>query len=137
MLRNFIAYRSVLRGLGISDGFEWIGGSFVEDKDPADIDVVTFFRMPTGWSVETKKQVLGSHPELMGTEAKKKYECDPYFVELTDMTAGKVKQITYWYGLLSHQRVPFEWKGILELALPDADETATLDAMMQRAEAHA
>ena len=48
LLNGLIAYREALRNIGLTQGFQWIDGSFVEDveqsrgRPPADIDVVTF-----------------------------------------------------------------------------------------------
>jgi hypothetical protein len=52
ILRGFLAFRQTLAGIGISDGFQWLNGSFSEhiemreQRDPRDLDVVTFFRRP-------------------------------------------------------------------------------------------
>jgi hypothetical protein len=36
------------RALGFNRGFQWLDGSFVENKDPRDLDVVTFLYRPPG-----------------------------------------------------------------------------------------
>lgn len=48
ILQGLLNYRAALYDLGIVQGFQWIGGSFVEDierlecRNPNDVDVVTF-----------------------------------------------------------------------------------------------
>ncbi len=48
ILRGFMAYRTELKARSISSGFQWLDGSFLEDKEsllgesPNDVDVVTF-----------------------------------------------------------------------------------------------
>jgi len=46
LLQNWLDHRAAFRALGFSQGFQWIDGSFVEDKVPQDLDVVTFSRRP-------------------------------------------------------------------------------------------
>ena len=56
LLHGLMDYRDALYAAGVTDGFQWINGSFVEhvevrdrpDKErrPYDIDVVTFFHAP-------------------------------------------------------------------------------------------
>lgn len=49
ILRNWLAHRGLLRDAGIQRGFQWLDGSFLEQKEPNDLDVVSFFivlRMP-------------------------------------------------------------------------------------------
>jgi hypothetical protein len=46
ILNGWLAHRAALRTLGIDAGFQWLDGSFVEGKDPQDLDIVTFFRRP-------------------------------------------------------------------------------------------
>lgn len=47
LLRGLLDLRAALRRIGITTGFQWIDGSFVEDKErrvgsaPGDIDIVT------------------------------------------------------------------------------------------------
>ena len=35
-------YRAALRAVGFDRGFQWLDGSFVEDRVPKDLDVVSF-----------------------------------------------------------------------------------------------
>jgi hypothetical protein len=47
ILRQWLQHRAALRRLGFQRGFQWLDGSFVENKDPNDLDVVTFVFRPT------------------------------------------------------------------------------------------
>jgi hypothetical protein len=52
ILRGLLKYRIELRNRGVSSGFQWLDGSFMEHKEvlllepPKDVDVVTFFHLP-------------------------------------------------------------------------------------------
>ena len=58
LIHNLIDYRNALYAAGITDGFQWINGSFVEHVEtrprpgkaprPDDIDIVTFVTVQTG-----------------------------------------------------------------------------------------
>jgi hypothetical protein len=41
-----LEHRAALNALGFVNGFQWCDGSFVEDKDPSDMDVVVFVHPP-------------------------------------------------------------------------------------------
>ena len=48
VLRGWLQHRAALRGAGYGRGFQWLDGSFVEAKEPKDIDVVAFLYRPGG-----------------------------------------------------------------------------------------
>jgi hypothetical protein len=48
ILRGWLGHRAALRALGLRRGFQWLDGSFVEAKEPQDIDAVSFLRRPIG-----------------------------------------------------------------------------------------
>ena len=54
ILDGLLRYRAALHGLGVTRGFQWLDGSFLEhievldSRPPNDIDVVTFFHLPAG-----------------------------------------------------------------------------------------
>ena len=47
ILNHWLRHRAELRALGFQRGFQWLDGSFVEEKEPNDLDVVTFIRRPS------------------------------------------------------------------------------------------
>ena len=74
-LAGLLDYRADLHAAGIKNGFQWINGSFVEDKighsgeEPGDIDLVTFFHVPTG---QTQGTLAVAHPDLFHPPALQK-----------------------------------------------------------------
>ena len=63
LIHNLIDYRNALYAAGITDGFQWINGSFVEHVEtrprpgqaprPDDIDIITFYHLPGQQTPET------------------------------------------------------------------------------------
>lgn len=132
ILQGLLDYRKQLRMLGISDGFQWIDGSFVEDieanrsRPPADIDLVTFACRPVDHNDDSNWSQLIYHNQdvFIPKEAQRKYQCDAYFVDL-DLDPKHVVDMTrYWFGLFSHQRDSYLWKGMLEVPLNCDDDNA-------------
>src|SRR5262249_45121429 len=56
ILQGWLNHRAALRGIGFNRGFQWLDGSFVESKDPQDLDLVTFLYRPT--TVRDTKQLM-------------------------------------------------------------------------------
>jgi hypothetical protein len=127
LLRGLVAYRAALRAAGLT-GFQWIDGSFVEDvetlrqRPPADIDLVTFVRLPAGVAASdfaAAHELLFDHGEV-----ESRFGCDAYVVDLglgARRPERLVAQARYWYGLFSHQRASALWKGMLKVDL-DSDD---------------
>ena len=132
ILCGFLNYRKELHSIGLDTGFQWINGSFVEDietlqeRPPHDIDVVTFFEVPTG---ESQANIVAKCPELFDLHSvKQKYLTDSRFVSLTTVVGTEkrlVERSTYWYSVWAHQKSTFLWKGFLQIDLaPIHDEEA-------------
>jgi uncharacterized protein DUF6932 len=123
ILRGFLGYRADLHAFGLASGFQWVDGSFVERVDavrpPRDIDLVTFFERPTSMVPDAVFQaaVSGSLHLFSKSLAKSRYLCDVHFVDLGQPPTHVVGQARYWFGLFSHKRSTFQWKGMLELPL--------------------
>jgi hypothetical protein len=138
MLQGFLAHRAALNALGFVDGLQWCDGSFVEDKDPGDIDLVTFFHRPSQAQAKAQlTQILNQDPDLFKpTLTKSKYHCDVYFVDFSLPPASLVARTHYWFGLFSHRRMTAEWKGLLQVPLCSPNEdgaAATFLAARQQA----
>ena len=126
ILTGFLEYRAALHNMGITDGFQWLDGSFLEDvetlerRPPVDIDVVTFLRSPAGF-VPTPEQVA----ILDHDSAKQQFHVDSFFVEIDKLPPETVvSQSAYWYSMWSHRRNQ-AWKGYLQVDLaPDQDQQA-------------
>jgi hypothetical protein len=122
ILEGLLAYRGELRRVGLSGGFQWIDGSFVEtlNREPSDVDVVTVSSLPVSCSPDDEHL-------FKAPETKKRFLCDAYFVDLANGQATwAISESVYWYGLFSHQRQTQRWKGIvqMDLASPDDDRSA-------------
>jgi len=130
ILLGLAEYRAALRSIGINNGFQWIDGSFVENcevtrgRAPNDIDLITFSSRPDHLTdSEAWKRLVVSRPDIFDPEqSKKSFYCDAYFVDLKSNPIYLVNQTKYWFGLFSHQRDTFLWKGMLELSLDTSDE---------------
>jgi hypothetical protein len=129
LLRGLVAYRSELRAAGITEGFQWIDGSFVEDcesvrgRPPSDIDIITFSVPPESLNeMSLWTEFFQSRLDLFDPEvAKKIYKCDAYFLDLRVHPIHVVNFTRYFFGLFSHQRETYLWKGMLEIPLDGED----------------
>jgi len=136
ILYGFLNYRIELKKIGIQDGFQWIDGSFVENvevtrlRPPKDIDIVTFANRPS--IIESDKQwvqLFNNNIHLFNPSVtKENYQCDAYYIDLALPPQAIVNQTSFWYGLFSHQRESFLWKGMLKVSLSD-DENDCLDIL--------
>tara|TARA_R110002012_G_scaffold213388_1_gene384519 strand:+ start:595 stop:1149 length:555 start_codon:yes stop_codon:yes gene_type:complete len=125
---GLLEYRKALHESGISTGFQWLDGSFlenvedIESRPPNDIDVVTFFELPVGQDQNT---YWGNHGALFDpVHTKKNYSVDAYpFVLRQVVTEQVIRMTSYWYSMWSHRRDGI-WKGFVQVVLdPDADIT--------------
>ncbi|TIH09634.1 DUF6932 family protein [Pseudomonas leptonychotis] len=130
ILKGLLEYRRKLRETGITQGFQWLDGSFVENveltrgRPPADVDLVTFAFRPTS-SIDEWKNLVRSNTELfLPDESKEKYFCDAYFVDLNLHPIHIVSNTRYWFGLFSHQRESYLWKGMIEVPIQCNDDKA-------------
>ncbi|MCX8518735.1 MAG: hypothetical protein ORN21_01195 [Methylophilaceae bacterium] len=133
ILKGFIEYRMQLKHLGIIRGVQWIDGSFSEQvettrgRPPNDIDVVTFFYRPKlltaqeSWDnfFHLNSEFL-SNPEYLKTN----YLTDGYHVDISINPIYLINQTSYWFGLFSHQKETYLWKGLIELKLEEDDSEA-------------
>lgn len=126
ILRGLINYRQALYQVGITQGFQWINGSFtenielLEDRDPNDIDVVTFCYLPDGMQQDEilKKVALLFDP----MQTKQSYHVDGYVFWLGQpLESRHVRQISYWAGMWSHRRNRI-WKGFLQVSLSKSED---------------
>jgi hypothetical protein len=82
ILRGLLKYRAELRNRGVSTGFQWLDGSFMENKElllseaPKDVDVVTFFRVPNGMNEATFSPLVADLFEVDNTKGL--YHVDAY-----------------------------------------------------------
>lgn len=125
ILEGYLRFREKLDSIGLHRGFQWLDGSFlenieqIESRPPGDIDVVTLFHLPPGF---TQLQLLQSNPAVFNPIlAKSTFSVDAYFVELNASNPEfLIRQTNYWYSLLSHRRNDI-WKGYLQVDLSPSD----------------
>jgi len=141
ILSGYLRHRGRLHTAGLTTGFQWIDGSFLENievtetRDPNDLDVVTFFSMPVG---STQQQVLARAPDAFPITLaeraafKAAFFVDPFFVSLGSRATLLVQQTAYWYSMWSHRR-DATWKGYLQINLDPAEDA--LAAIQLRAPA--
>ena len=106
LLFGLLAWRTALSGIGLT-GVQWLNGSFLEDiertenRDPQDIDVVTFVVRPPGVVDGTAwKSFVAANANLFTPPlVKQHYGCDAYLVDVAYGPGTLLKQATYWYGL--------------------------------------
>lgn len=130
IFQGFLKYRRALIGVGVHDGFQWIDGSFIEDvermqnRSPADIDIVTFGKLPVT-AAAGKVALANANPDLFDSQhAKHAYHCDAYFVDLALPPRRLVERAKYWSGLFSHRRATHLWKGMVAVELNSDDSSA-------------
>lgn len=142
LLDGFLRYRQALSTVGLTDGFQWIDGSFAEDvetiegRDPRDIDVVTFFRRPIAVrSVTDWPPFVMANVHLFDTRTiKLAYHCDSFFVDVDAANPfSLIDQTRFWFGLFSHRRTSNLWKGMLQVPLAvTPSDTQAIGLIAQR-----
>lgn len=135
ILEGFLRYRAALHAAGLVQGFQWLDGSFLEHieltegRAPNDIDVVTFYRLPSG---VTQRRLATSLDTLIDPGAVKATFCiDGYLVGLGMEPERLVAHNAYWYSVWSHRRSQL-WKGFVQVDLggtEDAAASATLASL--------
>lgn len=144
IIEGLMRYRQALADLGLTEGFQWVDGSFVEDcekrrgRPPGDIDIVTFLRRPStlqnpdDWHAFVHTNIT-TFRGLITPASKDEFHCDAYFVELDTQPDSLVAVTHYWYGLFSHCRDTSEWKGLLQIPLNDpASDAQACDMLAGR-----
>ena len=145
LLAGLLAFRAELHQVGLARGFQWVNGSFVTDimqianREPRDIDVVTFFHLPDS---HTAMSFAREFPELLNRDTNKmQYRIDALFMVLDNSDVHYMaNRFAYYNNLWSHTREDqiteeWRWKGYLELDLSDHEDPVAriaLDRMTDR-----
>jgi hypothetical protein len=131
ILKGFLDFRSQLHAAGLTHGFQWINGSFVENvellkgKAPNDIDVVTFLELPQG---ETEASLESKYPHLFDNgQVRQRFRTDTYYAFLGAGYPEKwtINTSIYWYSMWAHRRDSLTWKGFLEVDLASVIDEAS------------
>ena len=128
ILVRFLDFRDRLRSEGLTQGFQWLDGSFLEDieaqesRAPRDLDVVTFF---WGYDFAFQKALGLAFPEFSNSKlSKAAFSLDHYPVDAGFSPAFTIESTRYWSQLFSHNRRGV-WKGMLKIDLnTEADDVA-------------
>ena len=125
LMERFLAYRAALHQWDVTEGFQWINGSFVENleqssypRPPRDIDVVTFYYGNDNHAFYRNLM----NPDLASQE----FNVDAYGVELGEpLDIPTVTLIGHLHSLWSHRRGDRLWKGFIQVDLdPEEDPPA-------------
>lgn len=124
ILRGLLEFRQRMTNFGITQGFQWLDGSFTENieksekRPPNDLDLVTFFG---GLTIDAQKDIKVNFIEFTNaTVAKGNYKLDHYPVDYSYSPDVTVEMTRYWIQLFTHNRLGV-WKGILRLELNTTD----------------
>ena len=129
ILGRFLDFRDRLRSEGLTTGFQWLDGSFLEDietrdnRPPGDMDVVTVY-----WGYDRAFQVglVSRFREFASSIASKRvYSLDHYSIDATlNPPPVLTELVRYWILLFSHNRDGI-WKGMLKIDINTPGEDAT------------
>ena len=128
ILGKFLDFRERLRNEGLTNGFQWLDGSFLEDietkesRPPRDIDVVTVY---WGYDLPFQAQLLADFPEVANPAlSKANFSVDHYPFDAGFDPAVTLEWTRYWILFFSHDRLGV-WKGMLRIELDTpADDAA-------------
>lgn len=129
ILRRWLHHRDQLRAIGITRGFQWLDGSFLEQKDPNDLDTVSFVYRPAHavQGPDWNAVLAGSIHLFDRDQVKQNFRLDAFFVDLYGNPETIVEVTRYFMGLFSHRRGDDLWKGMLKVRLENAaDDTDAL-----------
>ncbi|MEO6633181.1 MAG: hypothetical protein ABIN13_15705 [Mucilaginibacter sp.] len=125
ILKGYLTFRQRMASIGITQGFQWLDGSFLENievsetRDPNDLDLVTFYNGTSSPDITDIKLLFPefSSPSL----SKANYKLDHYTVDFTYRPLATIELTRYWIQLFTHNRAGV-WKGILHLPLNTGDD---------------
>lgn len=126
ILQSWLTHRSELRGIGIVSGFQWLDGSFVEDKVPNDLDIASFVVRPVGYSDDAAWAgfIRSNLAVLSRAHVKARHPLDFFVADFGSTPETLVGFAAYFLNLFSHRRVDNLWKGMLRVSLDDPNDDA-------------
>jgi hypothetical protein len=132
LFKGLLQLRAELQALGVNIGVQWIDGSFCENveairgRPPADIDVVTLLIRPQAVRDDAAWQAFwqANQRVFYSKTTKAVFGCEAFYIDAGYPALWVAEQVTYWFGLFTHQRVTHMWKGILQLPLVSDDAAA-------------
>ena len=127
ILRGWLKHREALRSIGIDRGFQWLDGSFLEDKEPNDLDLAAFLYRPSAIATDLAawNDLLRKNAAFfMRDTVKNTYRLDSFFFDLEGNPELLVSGAPYFLQLFSHRRSTQIWKGMLQVRMEDAQDDA-------------
>lgn len=130
ILEGFLRFRARLHAIGLVEGYQWLDGSFVEDtelllnRQPGDIDVVTFYKEPSG---STQAGLLAEDPDILGFDPetakarKESFKVDSYMFSLLGDPTYLHEQTCLWHDTWSQRRNNVR-KGYVSIDLDPKDD---------------
>jgi hypothetical protein len=127
IIRGLLRYRAAIHAVGLTRGFQWFDGGFLENvevmesRPPNDVDTVTFYRLAPS---DTQAIVFARDPNAFShAKMKADFHVDAYLVGLDQPSEQLVAGSAYWYSVWSHRRNQ-AWKGFVEIDLDPTDDAA-------------
>ena len=127
ILGKFLDFRERVQGEGLTNGFQWLDGSFLEDietregRPPEDLDVVTVY---WGYDRAFQAGLVARFLEFASPVlSKAAYSLDHYNFDAGFNPTVTLEQTRYWILLFSHNRQGV-WKGMLRIELNTPAEDA-------------
>lgn len=128
ILKGFLRFRALFHQLGVTEGFQWVDGRFLEEDGDAGagpdyIDVVTFCKDPP--LIDEPRFDEISAPLRADFDAiRKDFHVVGVLVSLDWPASEIIKQTGFYGSLYSHQQGTGIWKGMLEIQLATTKEDA-------------
>jgi len=100
--------------------------------NPNDLDVVTFYTMPTARS---QQALLADYSKIVdAVRWQEEYRVDAYFIQADYANLIENVQIaTYWYSMWSHRRDGL-WKGFIQIDLASTHDTEAKNRLEMKKE---
>ena len=109
ILGGFLDYRAALHNAGLVSGFQWVNGSFIANtaqtgnREPNDIDVVTFYHLPDGSTQESLYAEF--HPVFDNGAVLERYSTDTSAICLdSENMFYLLKVAAFWHTIWSHTK---------------------------------
>jgi hypothetical protein len=120
ILGKFLDFRERLNQEGLTNGFQWLDGSFLEDVEsrenraPRDLDVVTVY---WGYNLAFQQNLQLRFREFASSvQSKATYSLDHFPLDAGYSPDATLESTRYWILLFSHNRSGV-WKGMLRIEL--------------------
>lgn len=134
ILTGFFNFRVELQNRGLTNGFQWLDGSFLEDieaqegRPPNDLDLVTVY---WGYDPAFQQNLAQQLPEFANPVlSKQNYFIDHYPFDAGHDPITTVEYTRYWVQLFTHNRNRV-WKGMIKIPLNTlADDSAALNYLV-------